>query len=78
MVLTPARAASGALFFGVFNPGFSMAAPSSPTAIGRRASGTDGVDGFGVCCLRWKERRRGVIWMGIVSDEQELIPTVGF
>ena len=28
--------------------------------------------------LRWEERGRGVIWKGIVWDEQELIPTVGF
>ena len=40
-----ARAASGALSFLLIYPGFSMAAPSSPTATCRRASGTAEVNG---------------------------------
>jgi len=51
-----------------------------------RASGTAGTPGtyranrtYGEDLLVAMEGKiRGVIWMGIVSDEQELIPTVGF
>ena len=52
--------------FAIFTPGL----------LDWRASGTDEVDGGGAYCLRWKERSRGVIWMGIVSGPTQRSPTV--
>ena len=49
------RPCRGAVCVLVIYPGFSMAAPSSPTATDRRASGTAEGGWFQAYCLRWEE-----------------------